>query len=148
MVGKNSTDQQQQKKKKKEEHDDKNKTRELTKLLITVNVAGSTGPLRLVVNENDIVSDVIHITLKSYAHLGRLPLLPSDPNNFLLYSSLKFHGLDVGSVFAALNPKEAIGCCGERNFILWKKKAKVDVKETRLPVKDDTQKQKCCWTLY
>ncbi|KAK4277996.1 hypothetical protein QN277_015902 [Acacia crassicarpa] len=136
MVGKNSTD-QQQKKKKKEEDDDKNKRSELTKLLITVNVAGSTGPLRLVVNENDIVSDVIHITLKSFARLGRLPLLLSDPNNFLLYSSLKLH---------ALNPKEAIGCCGERNFILWKKEAKVDVKETRIPGKDDNQKQSCCWT--
>ena len=58
-----------------------------------MNVAGSTGPLRLVVNENDMVSDVIHITLKSFARLGRLPLLPSDPNNFLLYSSLKLHGI-------------------------------------------------------
>jgi len=55
-----------------------------SRLLITVNVPGSAGPLRFVVNEDDKVAGVIEMALKQYAHQGRLPLLGSDPTNFLL----------------------------------------------------------------
>lgn len=54
------------------------------RLLITVNVPGSAGPLRFVVNEDDKVAGVIEMALKQYAHQGRLPLLGSDATNFLL----------------------------------------------------------------
>lgn len=54
-------------------------------MLITVNVLGSTGPLRFLVYEDEVVSTVINLTLKSYAREGRLPVLGSNLNDFLLY---------------------------------------------------------------
>ncbi|OVA08655.1 hypothetical protein BVC80_1613g34 [Macleaya cordata] len=84
-----------------------------SRLLITVNVLGSAGPLRFVVNEETLVATVIDTALKSYAREGRLPVLGSDFNNFLLYSA------NVGS--DALGPWEMIGSQGGRNFILCKK---------------------------
>jgi hypothetical protein len=57
------------------------------RFLITVNVLGSAGPLRFVVNENDLVAAVIDTALKSYAREGRLPVLGSDVNDFVLYCS-------------------------------------------------------------
>lgn len=56
-----------------------------SRFLITVNVLGSTGPLRFLVNEGDSVSCVIDAALKFYASKGRLPTLGSDLNNILLY---------------------------------------------------------------
>lgn len=55
------------------------------RFLITINVVGSSGPIRFVVNEDDVVAGIIDTALKSYAREGRLPLLGSDANNFLLY---------------------------------------------------------------
>ena len=55
------------------------------RLLISITVLGSAGPIRFVVNEEEIVAAVIQTTLKSYAREGRLPLLGSDLNNFVLY---------------------------------------------------------------
>lgn len=57
------------------------------RLLITVNVVGSSGPLRFLVNEDDKVSNVIDLTLKLYARGGRLPILGSDIKDFMLYAS-------------------------------------------------------------
>lgn len=57
-----------------------------TRLLITVNVLGSAGPLRFVVNENDKVAKVVDTALKQYSREGRLPLLSSNVNDFFLYS--------------------------------------------------------------
>ncbi|GJY56730.1 potassium transporter 19-like protein [Tanacetum coccineum] len=56
-------------------------------LMITVNVLGSSGPLRFVVNIDDKVSEVINLSLKMYARGGRLPVLGSDYTKFLLYPS-------------------------------------------------------------
>ena len=56
-----------------------------SRFLITVNVLGSTGPLRFLVNEGDSVSCVIDSALKFFASEGRLPTLGSDLNNILLY---------------------------------------------------------------
>lgn len=58
---------------------------EKRRLLITVNVLGSAGPMRFVVNEDDVVSSVIETALRSYAREGRLPLLGTHSNDFLLY---------------------------------------------------------------
>lgn len=63
--------------------DQKNNTR----FLIAVNVLGSAGPLRFVVYENDLVACVIDTALKSYAREGRLPVLGSIVNDFVLYCS-------------------------------------------------------------
>ncbi|GFS32977.1 hypothetical protein Acr_05g0012560 [Actinidia rufa] len=83
------------------------------RLLISITVLGSAGPIRFVVNEEEIVAAVIQTTLKSYAREGRLPLLGSDLNNFVLYCP-------VGGT-EALNPWETIGSSGVRNFMLCKK---------------------------
>ncbi|KAK9066947.1 hypothetical protein SSX86_014271 [Deinandra increscens subsp. villosa] len=83
-----------------------------TRILITVNVVGSSGPLRFVVNDDDKVSTVIDSLLKLYTRGGRLPILGSDFTNFVLYAS------DAGS---PLNSSEEIGSCGGRNFVLYKK---------------------------
>ena len=57
------------------------------RLLISINVLGSAGPIRFVVSEDELVAAVIDTALKSYAREGRLPILGSDLNNFLLYCS-------------------------------------------------------------
>ncbi|XP_059452376.1 uncharacterized protein At4g22758-like [Corylus avellana] len=93
------------------------------RFLITVNVLGSAGPLRFVVNESDLVAAVIDTALKSYAREGRLPVLGSDVNDFVLYCA------DAG--FEALNPKESIGSHGGRNFVLCKKQRQPQMTDGR-----------------
>lgn len=83
------------------------------RFLITINVVGSSGPIRFVVNEDDVVAGIIDTALKSYAREGRLPLLGSDANNFLLYCA--------NSESDALSPWEPIGGSRGRNFVLCKK---------------------------
>ncbi|PHU27246.1 hypothetical protein BC332_05578 [Capsicum chinense] len=95
------------------------------RLLITVNVLGSAGPLRFVVSENDKVARVVGTALKKYGGEGRLPVLSSDINDFLLYSATA--GVD------ALRPSELIGSVGVRNFILCKKQKQPWQTEGRTP---------------
>ncbi|KAK2635460.1 hypothetical protein Ddye_030252 [Dipteronia dyeriana] len=83
------------------------------RLLISITVLGSAGPIRFVVSEEEIVAAVIDTALKSYAREGRLPVLGSDLNNFLLYCSNAPSG--------ALSPWDTIGSHGSRNFMLCKK---------------------------
>eukprot|EP00268_Persea_americana_P039836 TRINITY_DN39491_c1_g1_i1.p1 TRINITY_DN39491_c1_g1~~TRINITY_DN39491_c1_g1_i1.p1 ORF type:complete len:179 (+),score=21.65 TRINITY_DN39491_c1_g1_i1:362-898(+) len=115
------------------------------RFLITVTVLGSTGPLRFIVKEDDLVASVIGTALRSYALQRRYPVLGSDFNNFLLYCAnagsegnskeISLHFLPllslflwigIGSLFlilAALGAMKPIGsyCC--RNFVLCKKQA-------------------------
>ncbi|CAI9259471.1 unnamed protein product [Lactuca saligna] len=108
------------------------------RLLITVNVLGSPGPLRLLVNQDDTVSTVIDSSLKLYARGGRLPVLGSDFKNFLLYTSnapsdgstdaftyvsIHTHMRCCCALFncSPLSSNEVIGLSGERNFVMSKK---------------------------
>lgn len=74
-----------QKQKKKVNNNNKSQEVKKSRFLITVNVVGSPGPIKLVVNEDSLVVEVIDTVLKTYAREERLPILGSNPNNFLLY---------------------------------------------------------------
>jgi hypothetical protein len=63
----------------------KNQVAKGKRFLLSVTVLGSAGPIRFVVNEEELVAAVIDTALKSYAREGRLPILGSDLNDFLLY---------------------------------------------------------------
>lgn len=91
----------------------KNQTGKGNRILISITVLGSAGPIRFVVNEEDLVVDVIDTAMKAYAREGRLPVLGSDFSNFVLYYP------SAGT--EALSPWEAIGSPGVRNFMLFKK---------------------------
>ncbi|KAK8522636.1 hypothetical protein V6N13_115595 [Hibiscus sabdariffa] len=91
----------------------KNQGAKGNRLLISITVLGSAGPIRFVVNEKELVAAVIDTALKSYAREGRLPVLGSNLNDFLLYCP------SAGS--DALTPWETIGSQGSRNFMLCKK---------------------------
>ncbi|KAK2441873.1 hypothetical protein QL285_013114 [Trifolium repens] len=91
------------------------------RFLVTINIMGSSGPIRFVVNEKELVSGVIDTSLKSYAKEGRLPVLGFNAANFLLYHPNA--GFDV------LNPIEPIGSYEARNFVLCKKQEYLSKKE-------------------
>lgn len=93
------------------------------RLLITISVLGSAGPMRFVVNEQELVAAVIDMVLKNYAREGRLPVLGSNLDDFFLYCPSA--GCD------ALSPWETIGAHGGRNFMMCKKPkpAKVEGEE-------------------
>lgn len=70
--------------------EDRNKSRKnnnTNRFLISINILGGSGPLWIVVNENNVVFDVIEMALKCHARQGRLPVLGSDPTDFVLYCS-------------------------------------------------------------
>ncbi|XAR72224.1 hypothetical protein NMG60_11018794 [Bertholletia excelsa] len=83
------------------------------RLLVSITVLGSAGPIRFVVSEDEVVSAVIETALKAYAREGRLPVLGSNPDDFVLHCP--FAGSE------ALSPWETIGSFGGRNFMLCKK---------------------------
>lgn len=66
----------------------KNQVGKGNRFLISITVLGSAGPIRFVVNEEELVAAVIDTALKSYAREGRLPVLGSDLSNFVLYCPL------------------------------------------------------------
>ncbi|VAI27914.1 unnamed protein product [Triticum turgidum subsp. durum] len=57
------------------------------RVLVTVTVLGSAGPLRFLVDEGESVYGLIRAALRCYAREGRMPLLGSDAANFLLYTA-------------------------------------------------------------
>ncbi|OIW18051.1 hypothetical protein TanjilG_07542 [Lupinus angustifolius] len=71
----------------------KNRNVNSDRFLISINVLGSAGPIRFVVIEKDLVTEVIDTTLKLYAREGRQPVLVNDINGLYLYSThAEFHG--------------------------------------------------------
>ncbi|KAM7524291.1 hypothetical protein LguiA_014193 [Lonicera macranthoides] len=124
---------QKQKKKNEENHNLKK-----NRFLITVNVLGSSGPIKFVVNDSDRVAVVIDSALKLFAREGRLPVLGSNVIDFLLYPT------NVGS--EALNQSEAIGSSGGRNFVLCKKQSKPQMTEARSEM--ITRKRNSSWKAW
>lgn len=89
-----------QKNKKKGRYEDETK-RKSTRFLVTINIMGSAGPIRFVVNEKEVVSGVIETALKSYAREGRLPVLGFDATNFFLYcANAGFDGILPSLLFS------------------------------------------------
>lgn len=72
-------------KKKKDKEKRSSDVAQKYRYLIAVNVVGSSGPVRFLVNEDDLVYGVIDTALKLYAHEARLPPLSSQSQDFFLY---------------------------------------------------------------
>lgn len=83
----------QKSRKKGNRGDDDDRSVKKNRFLVTVNVLGSAGPIRFVVKEDDLVSDIIQTSLKNYAREGRLPILGTDVKNFLLHGSAHSDGM-------------------------------------------------------
>jgi hypothetical protein len=83
------------------------------RVLVTVTVLGSAGPLRFLVDEGESVTGLIRATLRCYAREGRMPLLGADAANFLLYTA--------NGRSDALQADERISFNGCRTFMLWQK---------------------------
>eukprot|EP00252_Welwitschia_mirabilis_P004131 TRINITY_DN14336_c0_g1_i2.p1 TRINITY_DN14336_c0_g1~~TRINITY_DN14336_c0_g1_i2.p1 ORF type:complete len:224 (-),score=43.54 TRINITY_DN14336_c0_g1_i2:225-896(-) len=95
------------------------KTNEVNRLLVTVNVLGSAGPLRFLASSDDTVQKIIEVVLKSYAREGRLPVLGQNIKQFELYCA--------NGGYEALDPSVNVGSLGTRNFLLCKKQqSKID----------------------
>ncbi|CAL5396724.1 hypothetical protein ACSBR2_005973 [Camellia fascicularis] len=109
------------------------------RLLVSITVLGSAGPIRFIVHEGELVAAVMETALKSYAREGRLPVLGSNLNDFVLCSPI------AGP--EALSPWEAIGAIGVRNFMLCKKpqseKAVIDEEKQRI-----VRKSNCSWKAW
>ncbi|KAG0462613.1 hypothetical protein HPP92_021089 [Vanilla planifolia] len=114
------------------ERKENGKKRESVRMLISVTVLGSAGPIRLVVREEELVSAVIATALKAYAREGRRPVIGSDLLDFALY--LAYDGS------RALSLGEPIGSFGSRNFLLCKRQRLVCDEISETYVKDFDKK--------
>ncbi|GLJ29903.1 hypothetical protein SUGI_0591100 [Cryptomeria japonica] len=83
-------------------------------VLMTINVLGSTGPLRFLVSCDYQVRNVMEFALKSYAREGRLPVLGQNIKQFELHYANGGYG-------QALDLFQIIGTLKTRNFLLCKK---------------------------
>lgn len=82
----------------------------VNKLLVSITIAQSIGPLRLLLFKDATVEEVIKAAFVLYAKEGRKPLLSNDPAAFGLHYSQ--FSIDC------LNPAEKIKDLGSRNFFL------------------------------
>ncbi|KAF4364230.1 hypothetical protein F8388_000182 [Cannabis sativa] len=82
-------------------------------MLISVTFIGSSGPMKLLVDEDELVVSVIRTALKCYAQQQRRPVLGSNVHDFVLYYPN----------FDSLSPLDKIGSKGNvsGNFVLYKK---------------------------
>lgn len=89
-----------------------------SKVLITVTVGGSPGPIRIVVKLGTTVEDSIKHVIRRYDEEGRTPRLPKDaPSSFDLHVS--YFSLQC------LERSNAIGETGSRSFYLRKSNIKM-----------------------
>ncbi|EPS58432.1 hypothetical protein M569_16382 [Genlisea aurea] len=82
--------------KKKRDDDVSKAAAQYNRFLVIINVYGSTGPIKFLVNGDSAVREVIEKTLKIYASEGRLPAIGSvaSADNFSL--SAAENGSEVG----------------------------------------------------
>ncbi|ONK81644.1 uncharacterized protein A4U43_C01F31420 [Asparagus officinalis] len=96
------------------------------RILISVRVKGSSGHIRLFVNEEESVEAVIRSVLKVYAREGRFPVFGHESGQFYLYCA---------TFDEALKPSQTIGSTDSRNFLMYKK-------EPQDQKKDDSSRRK------
>ena len=58
-----------------------------TRILVSITVSGSPGPIRFIVFDDELVNAVIDKVIKVYAREGRLPLLGFNAFDFNLLST-------------------------------------------------------------
>lgn len=75
----------------------KNQASQGNRILISVTVSGSAGPIRLVVNTEELVATVIDSILRSYARAGRLPILGTNTDKFYLSAGCEGN---IGSAYS------------------------------------------------
>ncbi|MQL99981.1 hypothetical protein Taro_032719 [Colocasia esculenta] len=85
------------------------------RMLVTVTVVGSAGPIRFVVGEEEPVAAVIGTALRCYAREGRFPALGCDVGEFHLFCARSYY-------MEPLDHAEPIGAHGAREFTLCKKR--------------------------
>ncbi|KMZ71074.1 hypothetical protein ZOSMA_189G00350 [Zostera marina] len=85
------------------------------RLLIAVDVMGSPGSFKFLVNDGDPVSTVIATTLRNYSKEGRIPVLGTHVDDFLLYST-------GGWGTSELSHGEMMRSLGCRTFLLCEKR--------------------------
>eukprot|EP00246_Nothoceros_aenigmaticus_P017347 TRINITY_DN8427_c0_g1_i1.p1 TRINITY_DN8427_c0_g1~~TRINITY_DN8427_c0_g1_i1.p1 ORF type:complete len:225 (-),score=34.94 TRINITY_DN8427_c0_g1_i1:416-1090(-) len=99
-----------------------------SRLLVNVNVLGSPGPLRFLVDADESVHRVIEMALRAYAREDRLPILGTSSSQYELYCSCYDS--------EALDHMESIGKLGARQFVLFRKKQETEA----APVQAGSQK--------
>ncbi|XP_024528380.1 uncharacterized protein LOC112345565 [Selaginella moellendorffii] len=83
-----------------------------SKILVTITILGSSGPLRSIADINTTVEQVVETALRAYAAQGRLPVLGSNAKLFDLYCN--------DGEFTALKPSQRLGALSCRHFLLHK----------------------------
>ncbi|KAI3453564.1 hypothetical protein Pfo_010227 [Paulownia fortunei] len=92
------------------------KQRQLTKLLVNVNIQNSLGPIQVVMSPENTVGELVKAAIGVYVKEKRRPLLgSSDPGCFELhYSQFSLE---------SLKPEEKLIDLGSRNFFLFPNQA-------------------------
>ncbi|KAG0458193.1 hypothetical protein HPP92_023039 [Vanilla planifolia] len=124
----------------KAERKNHSKKGENLRILISVTVVGSVGPIRVVVREDELVSSIISTVLKNYAREGRRPILGSELDNFVLYHA--------GDGSCALAPMEPIGTFRSRNFLLCKKQSVTSEDKSATPGRENGKKRAAGWKAW
>lgn len=95
----------------------KNNIAKGNRLLISITFMGSAGPIRFVVNEEELVVAVIDTALQSYSRVGRYPVLGSNINDFLLYCP--HAGSDGNNIYLWFNCNSNFDLVVPNSFFIW-----------------------------
>eukprot|EP01018_Ginkgo_biloba_P018264 Gb_36682 [translate_table: standard] len=80
------------------------------RILVSITVEGSTGPIKAIVKKGATVNDVIKLTIDKYAREGRYPVLDSNTDMFELHVS--------NFSMESLNRTDRVGELSTRTFFL------------------------------
>ncbi|EPS70443.1 hypothetical protein M569_04324 [Genlisea aurea] len=113
-----------------------NGPKDYTKFLVTIVVGrSSSGPMRFPVSGDDTVEAVIDKALEVYDREGRVPVIGSDRNGFVLYSA------DGGGHELAPSEKMLANCGGTNKFGMLRKATSM----RREPIDGDGSRSWSTW---